>query len=95
MLADMRFSQNLIHANPLVMMTRRERENPEKALLFLESYRWSSYPDYIGEKNVPSVSSRQFLWDSLGGPVFHRKEMQRWVTAPQPEKISDVAFDAG
>lgn len=81
-----------IHANPLAVLAPSERANPEKALQFLASYRWSSYPDYIGKKNVPSVTSRDFLWKSLGGPAEHKKEMLR-VSAPQEQKISDVALD--
>lgn len=83
-----------IHANPLALMPPQERRNPKTALRFLESYRWSSYPDYIGKKNIPSVTSRAFLWKSLGGPADHHKEMLRWVTAPQLQKVSDAAFDA-
>src|SRR3989344_1570985 len=56
-----------IHANPLDLKfpTWREQKlkNPKKAMEFLENYRWSSFPDYIGKKNFPSVTQREFLTD--------------------------------
>lgn len=72
-----------IHLNPLdlVMPEWRERkiQDPEKALRFLESYRWSSYPDYVGIKNFPSVTNREFLSSFLSGSDEYRKETARWL----------------
>ncbi|MDP3901461.1 MAG: transposase [bacterium] len=60
-----------IHLNPLdLYMPRwREREisNYQQALKFLKKYRWSSHLDYMGIKNLPSVTQRGFLlkfWDN-------------------------------
>src|SRR3989344_8067514 len=54
-----------IHLNPLDLIVpewrNREIKNLDKALEFLENYRWSSYLDYIGKKNFPSVTQRDFL----------------------------------
>ena len=33
----------------------------EKAKEFLEDYRWSSYLDYLGHNNFPSLTKRDFL----------------------------------
>ncbi|MBI3633604.1 MAG: transposase [Candidatus Vogelbacteria bacterium] len=41
-----------IHANPLALFEKKESIN---ILDQLEGYRWSSYPDYIGKDNFPSV----------------------------------------
>lgn len=60
-----------IHLNPLdlYMPEWRERKlrNYSRAINFLENYRWSSFPDYIGQNNFPSVTNREFLLDVFGG----------------------------
>lgn len=38
-----------------------------KALEHLRSYRWSSYLDYVGEKNFPSVVTTRFFDEAYGG----------------------------
>jgi putative transposase len=42
----------------------------------LEDYRWSSFPDYIGMKNYPSVTEREDLLDIFGGAEQFRLYMQ-------------------
>lgn len=37
-----------------------------EALGYLDSYRWSSYLDYIGKKNFPSIVTTSLFKDSLG-----------------------------
>ncbi len=52
---------NYIHFNPLDYMTsmsgwREGRlEKPRQAHEYLMQYRWSSYPDYCGKRNFPSI----------------------------------------
>lgn len=59
-----------IHLNPLdyLMPTWRERkiEDYRKAFEFLKNYRWSSHLDYLGIKNFPSVTQREFLLKFFG-----------------------------
>src|SRR3989338_1524711 len=60
-----------IHFNPLdlVMPDWRGRgiKNPKEAARYLETYRWSSHLDYLGKKNFPSLTQREFLLDFFGG----------------------------
>jgi len=62
-----------IHTNPLSLIEPNWKDgginNPQKALEFLKKYRWSSYLDYLGYKNYPSLTNRDFLTD-----VFKDKE---------------------
>ncbi len=37
-----------------------------KALEYLKNYRWSSYPDYCGKRNFPSILTTSLFKDSLG-----------------------------
>ncbi|MBI2056046.1 MAG: transposase [Candidatus Sungbacteria bacterium] len=59
-----------IHANPLDLKFPEWREqkirNYKAAMKFLENYRWSSFPDYIGKMNFPSVTNKEFLLNFFG-----------------------------
>lgn len=41
-------------------------KNTRDALIYLDSYRWSSYLDYIGRKNFPSILTTSLFKDALG-----------------------------
>ncbi len=68
-----------IHFNPLDLTMPEWRigeiKNRQKAMGFLESYRWSSHLDYIGKKNFPSVTQREFLFKIFRGPENYKKEV--------------------
>jgi len=83
--AHLLYLPHYIHLNPLdlYMPEWRDRKirNVAKALKFLETYRWSSYPDIIGKKNFPSVSQRKFLNEMYGSPTseVYRNEIKEWL----------------
>ena len=65
-----------LHLNPLDYLTGatkwRERDksaikNTGSALKYLGEYRWSSYLDYCGKKNFPSILTKTLFGRSLGG----------------------------
>lgn len=60
-----------IHANPTSLVEPKWKErgirNFQKAVEFLENYKWSSYLDYIGGANFPSVTEREFILETMGG----------------------------
>jgi len=72
-----------IHFNPLDLIMPEWRmgkiKNYKKAVKFLESYRWSSHLDYIGKKNFPSVTQREFLLKIFGGVENYRKVVKNWL----------------
>ncbi|MGB9743194.1 MAG: transposase [Minisyncoccales bacterium] len=72
-----------IHTNPISLIEPKWKEkgikNPKKTMKFLETYRWSSYLDYIGKKNFPSVSERDFLIKSIGGIKLFKKSIENWI----------------
>src|SRR3989344_7215508 len=59
-----------IHSNPLDL-----NYGGSTSIKFLENYQWSSFPDYIGKKIFPSVTSREFLLEFWGGEKEYAKEM--------------------
>lgn len=58
-----------IHLNPVELIAPQWKEGGvedwTKIHSYLESYRWSSYLDYIGKKNFPSVISSEFIHQLL------------------------------
>ena len=75
-----------IHANPIDIINpnwKEEGVDAENAVRYLESYRWSSYLDYIGKKNFSSLTSRDFLNDYYKNNF--RGEMINWLKQIQTE----------
>ena len=86
-----------IHLNPLDQIApewrEREIKNAKQAMKFLESYRWSSFPDYIGIKNFPSITQRDFLLKFFEGPDQYRKDTIEWLTTLNLEPINDLLLE--
>lgn len=77
--AHLLYLPHYIHLNPLdlVMPEWREQKirNADNALRFLESYRWSSYLDYINKRNFPSaVQNYQNLVS-----VDYKNDLAEWL----------------
>ena len=72
-----------IHCNPLDLeypeWRNRELKNPQEAIKFLEKYRWSSHLDYLGIKNFPSVTQREFLLDVFEGEKGYKEAIENWL----------------
>lgn len=71
-----------IHLNCIELAEPRWKEkifNPQKLIKFLESYYWSSYPDYIGKKNFPSVINKEFLSEIIGNAEEFKKSMEERI----------------
>ena len=60
---------------------------------FLENYRWSSFPDYIGRKNFPSVTQRAFLTDVFGKPKQYQATTLQLLKEMQLDTIRDIALE--
>lgn len=73
-----------IHTNPLSLIEPRWREEGirdlERAIEFLENdYRWSSYLDYRGKKNFPSLTQREFLLQIMGEEEGCQGLVEGWL----------------
>jgi len=79
-----------IHLNPLDLMDVRSSTSNVEKMKFLEQYRWSSLPDYLGKKNFPSVTQREFLLDFWGGKEEYRKEIEGWVREKGREDFQQI-----
>jgi putative transposase len=76
------FILHYIHLNPLDYMreakTWRERHVPSatRALAYLSGYKWSSYRDYCGEKNFPSILNTKLFRGAFGD---YKKELASYL----------------
>ena len=86
-----------IHLNPLDLITPEWRDDSiadiPKATSFLERYRWSSYPDYIGRKNFPSVTQREFILGFFGGTAEYKRSMLDWLQERKVEEIESLTLE--
>lgn len=84
-----------IHLNPLDLINESDRNSLIGKMTFLENYRWSSLPDYIGKKNFPSVTQRDFLLESFDGTEGYKKDIKEWVEGNNKDfnQISAVLLD--
>ena len=72
-----------IHLNPLDFKFHEWREkkikNNKEAIEFLDSYRWSSYMDYTGKKNFPSLINKSFILSRVDSEEKFKKETTDWI----------------
>ncbi|MEK9135085.1 MAG: transposase [Patescibacteria group bacterium] len=72
-----------IHANPVSLVEPKWKEsgvkNLRKVIKFLENYKWSSYLDYIGQKNFPSVTDRKFISEIMNGEKGCKEFVGGWI----------------
>jgi putative transposase len=72
-----------IHTNPVSIIEPGWKKagvhDPKVAIEFLENYRWSSYMDYIGNKNFPSVTNREYLTKIFGSQETIKEFVNGWV----------------
>ena len=87
-----------IHTNGISLIEPTWKEigikNPQKVIKFLENYKWSSYPDYIGKKNFPSVTKRDFLSKVIGREKGCRNFVESWVKYKKELKdLADIVLE--
>ena len=85
-----------IHLNPLSLINYRGSTsiNYKQKIEFLKQYKWSSFLDYIGEKNFPSVISKDFLLDVFQGEKNYMKITADWIKNDSKylQKINDITL---
>lgn len=86
-----------IHLNPLDLHMPEWRERSVKdigkAMNFLGTYRWSSFLDYTGQKNFPSVTDRKFLTQYIGSSKSFLQNTKEWIRETQFDLIQKAALE--
>ncbi|MBI3335908.1 MAG: transposase [Candidatus Portnoybacteria bacterium] len=98
--AHFAYLPHYIHLNQLSLINYGGSTSVDwkMAMDFLENYRWSSFPDYIGKKNFPSITSREFLLEIFGGADNYKKETRELVKDKIKreftfEKVKDIIIE--
>lgn len=91
------FLPHYIHLNPLDLIVPTWREqykiNPTKVLKFLENYRWSSYQDYAGIKNFPSVISKNTFQELYGSSTEYIKALKNWINELDINELKSIILE--
>lgn len=86
-----------IHLNPLDLFAPEWRAGELKdykgSVKFLNSYRWSSHLDYLGEKNFPSVTSRDFLLEVFGNEKRYQKKLSGYLKDLNLAKVKNIILE--
>ena len=89
-----------IHINPTSLIEPGWKEkgikNPEKVIKFLEKeYRWSSLWDYLGKKNFPSVTKRDFILKIMDGEKGCEEAVRNWIRYKSKDikEFSDISLE--
>jgi len=87
------------HLNPLDYLTGatkwRERDKStikgaKEALKYLNEYRWSSYLDYCGKKNFPSILTKNLFGNALGN---YRGVIKDYLKNTETSSIADFNLE--
>lgn len=85
-----------IHINSISLIEPKWKENgiknSQKVIKFLENYKWSSYLDYIGKKNFPSITDRKFISETMNGENGCREFINDWVKYKSKDKKLEDLF---
>jgi len=87
-----------VHTNLISMIEPGWKEkginNMKKVREFLENSKRHSYPDYIGKNNFPSVTEREFLFETMGGVEGCRAYIDGWITHKKELKdFGDIVLE--
>ncbi|MDP3991058.1 MAG: transposase [Candidatus Nealsonbacteria bacterium] len=86
-----------IHINPTSIIISNWKEEGikdiNKVLEFIENYKWSSYSDYLGKINFPSVSNRKFILELFGNKEKCKRFVDAWVRYKAKIKIEELFIE--
>ena len=77
-----------IHMNPLSLLPANEDIDPSD---FLMKYKWSSYQDYTGGHNFPSITKRDLILDLFAGSNNYISDISQFITQNKPLPLTDTA----
>lgn len=88
---------NYIHSNPLDMLSgardwRVKAVNSDSTTLeYLSNYKWSSYRDYTGIKNFPSILTTKFFLDVFNND--YTGQLRRYLHNTDTDSIRDIVLE--
>ncbi len=72
-----------IHTNSVSLIEPKWKEKGirsfNKVIKFIKKYKWSSFSDYLGKQNFPSVTDREFMLEIFGGERACEKFVEDYI----------------
>lgn len=65
-----------LHLNPI---KEKSFATKKAKVQYLENFKWSSYLDYVGGKNFPSVTQREYILSLFGNETDYKKNILQFV----------------
>jgi putative transposase len=85
-----------IHTNPAFLADKGWKgegiSNPKDVIKTIESYKWSSYADYLGKENFPVVIQRD-MFNSMMASEEWRKFVNDWVRFKTMDDFGEAALE--
>lgn len=75
----LQYLPHYIHLNPIKLLNEGGPTSFIEKVNFLENYKWSSYPDYVGKRNFPSVIKRDFILNLFGNSKSYQKDLEQFL----------------
>lgn len=87
-----------VHCNPISLVEPGWKEygikDPERVKKFLtEEYRWSSYLDYLGRKNFPSLIDKGFVLNIMDDSLGVKQNVDEWISYNKVESFEFPIFE--
>ena len=87
-----------VSTNPIGLIEPKWKEtgikNIERSKHFLKKYKWSSYPDYLGEENYHSLIYKNFFRQLFGNIGNCKEEVESWLEYKvELNKYKDIALE--
>jgi putative transposase len=79
-----------IHLNPIDLA---QKNDPVAILKFLDAYQWSSFQDYCGKKNFPSLITSNFANEIFKSSNGYRKDFVEWFREGDNTKLENILLD--
>lgn len=88
-----------LHLNPLDYLRGAQKwrlrskngiRNTEEVLNYLDSYRWSSYLDYSGKKNFPSILTTSLFKNALGN---YRNSLNEYLRDAEYDSMTKLVLE--
>jgi putative transposase len=84
-----------IHTNPVALVAEKWKEggidDTDRIIECIENYKWSSYQDYLGKENFPSVTQRELFNQTMSKEKW-REYVNDWVRH-KSERVSDKSVE--
>ncbi|MBU1180041.1 transposase [Patescibacteria group bacterium] len=93
---DLLYLSKYVHLNPIGLIEKDWKDigicDEKKADKLIREYRWSSYLDYIGIKNFPSIINKEFIVSYYKKPEDYKRFIDSFISG-EFEQINHILIN--